>query len=169
MRSSSRGILVGVLALVLSACALGDVPAVSTPVPVTLPPPPTVVYAGDCTETDGLDTWAQASEFFVAQFLTEVNRAANQSQGELRDTVQLMARIRDEVSKVVTPDCAAEVQQLIVETMNSAVDSFQAFANGDADNLGGVVADVLGRIDRVIAGQNELKARLEGQYQLDRQ
>jgi hypothetical protein len=112
-----------------------------------------------------LDTWAQASEYFVTQFLSSVNTAATQNRAEMHDTVVYMAKVRDEASQIVTPDCAVQVQSLLVDTMNKAVTNFQAFANNDIPSLGNIVAEIIGEIDRVIAGQNEIKAQLELQYQ----
>ncbi len=164
MRAILRYCLIGLSLLVLTACAIGDAPA-GTPVPITLEPPPTTVFEGDCSQTQGLDTWAQASEFFVAEFMKSVNTAATQNRQEMHDTIIHMSKVRNEASKVVTPDCAQGVQMLMIDSMNKAVDNFQAYANGDVDSLGNIVAEIIGEIDRIIAQQNELKAQLETQYQ----
>lgn len=163
MRAILRYCLIALSLLMLTACAIGDAP-VGTPVPITLEPPPPTVFAGDCSQTQGLDTWAQASEFFVAEFMKSVNTAATQSREEMHDTVIYMSKVRDETSKVVTPDCAQDVQAMLINSMNKAVDNFQAFANGDVASLGNIVAEIIGELDRVVARQNELKARLETQY-----
>jgi hypothetical protein len=150
--------------LLLTACAIGDVPP-GTPVPITLEAPPTVIFSGDCSQTVGLDTWAQASEFFVAEFMKSVNTAATQTREAMHDTVIYMARVRDEASKVVTPDCAQDAQVMLIDSMNKAVNNFQAYANGDIASLGNIIAEIIGELDRVIARQDELKGQLETQYQ----
>lgn len=164
MRVILRLCLVGMFGLILAACAIGDAPP-STPMPITLEAPPPTVFAGDCSQTQGLDTWAQASEFFVAEFMKSVNTAATQTREEMHDTVLHMSQVRNEASKVVTPECAQDAQTMLIESMNKAVDNFQAFANGDVASLGNIVAEIIGELDRVVARQNELKAQLEAQYQ----
>jgi oligoribonuclease (3'-5' exoribonuclease) len=164
MRAILRNCLVGISLLMLTACAIGDAPP-GTPVPITLESPPTTVFAGDCSQTQGLDTWAQASEFFVAEFMKSVNTAATQSREEMHNTVIYMSKVRNEASKITTPDCAQDTQMMMIDSMNKAVDNFQAYANGDVSSLGNIAAEVIGELDRVIARQNELKAQLETQFQ----
>lgn len=164
MRTILRQGLTGMFLLMLAGCAIGDAPQ-GTPVPITLAPPPTVVFAGDCSQTQGLDTWAQASEFFVAEFMKSVNTASTQNRNEMYNTVIYMSKVRDEASKVVTPDCAQDIQQMMVSSMNKAVENFQAFVNGDVSSLGNITAEIIGELDRVIARQNEIKAQLEARYQ----
>src|SRR5690349_16635016 len=127
MHALLRNGLFGLSLFLLAACAVADPPA-GTPLPITLQAPPTTVFSGDCSHTQGLDTWAQASEFFVAEFMKSVNTAATQSRDAMHDTVIYMSRLRDEASKVVTPDCAKDAQTMMIDGMNKAVDSFQAYA-----------------------------------------
>lgn len=163
MRSFLRNCLIALSLFILAACAIADAPA-GTPIPITLQPPPTSVFAGDCSQTQGLDTWAQASEFFVAEFMKSVNTAATQSREAMHDTVIYMSKVRDGASEVVTPDCAQDAQKMMIDGMNKAVDSFQAYANGDVSSLGNIVAEIIGELDRVVARQDELKAQLESQF-----
>jgi hypothetical protein len=83
----------------------------------------------------------------------------------MREPVVYMARLRDEASKVITPECAQPIQSLLVDAMNTAVTNFQAYSNNDLQDLGNIVAEIIGQVDRVIAAQNDLKTRLEGQFQ----
>ncbi len=156
------------LLLFLSACALGEGAETTPAPPLTLPPPPPLRIEGDCVRTEALDTWLQSTELFVSEFLSAVNTAANQQRGELHGTVVRMARVRDAANITAAPDCVVNIHLLFVETMNTAIDSLQAYANGDRDNLGNLVPETISQLDRVTAGHNELKARLEAQYQSQR-
>lgn len=157
------------LVLVLAGCALGDAPPVTTIPPVTLAVPPTLVFAGDCEGTEELNSWLQSTDFLVTEFLTTINSTVGLSREALRERVLHLGKVRDEASKVVTPDCAQPVHLLLVEAMNTAVSNFQAYANGDLQDLGNIVAEIIGQVDRVIAAQNDLKTRLEAQFQALRQ
>jgi hypothetical protein len=150
--------------LLAAACALAEGPTPTPPPPITLAAPPPLVLQGDCETTGGLDSWLQSSVFYVTEFQAAVNRAAGLQRGELFDTVVMMARIRDAASETAAPECAVPVHLMMVETFKSTVDVFQMYANGERDNLGNTVVDTIGQLDRIVAGQNELKARLEAQY-----
>lgn len=163
-----RCILCFSLFILLAACALGDAPPATTSAPITLAAPPTMVFEGNCEGTEELNTWLQSTDFMVAEFLNSVNSMANLTREAMRERVLHMAKVRDEASKVVTPDCAAHIQLLLVEAMNTAVASFQGFANGDLQDLGNIVAEIIGQVDRVIAAQNDLKTQLEQQFQSQR-
>jgi hypothetical protein len=109
------GIVWVLMVVTLARCAGGG--SESPVPPLTLLPPPTVTFAGSCSENSDLANWLEYSTFYVGEFVKR------------------------------------------------AVDGFQAVINQDADNLGSTVAEVLGQLDRVIAMQNELMARLEIQLQ----
>lgn len=158
-------ILPALLMLCLPACALGEEAAATPAPPITLPAPPPLLMEGDCTGTAGLDEWLQTTELHIAEFQNTVNSAANQPREQLYEPVVHMARVRDATNALAAPDCVVSTHLLLVETMNNAIDNFQAYANGDQDSLGSTVPETISQFDRVIAGHNELKARLEAQYQ----
>jgi hypothetical protein len=152
------------LPLLLAACALGDSPSPTPPPAITLMPPPTLTFSGNCESTPELDHWLQATSFLAADFLTLVNDTAALEPPQMYESVLRMAALRDQVSLTATPDCAQVVQELLNSAMNVAVDTFQSFANGESPELGTSVGDVTNQIETVMAMQQELIARLEGQY-----
>jgi hypothetical protein len=156
------------MVILLAACALGDAPGTTTAPPVTLNAPPTLVFAGDCEGTEELNMWLQSMDFLVPEFLNTVNSMANLTREAMRERVIHLAGIRDQASEVATPDCAQHVQLLLTEAMNTAVTNFQAYANGDLQDLGNIVAEIIGQIDRVIAAQNDLITQLEEKFQQQR-
>ena len=156
--------------LILTACALGNAPSSATTIPpVTLAVPPTMVFAGDCEGTEELNNWLQSTDFLVSEFLTTLNGMMSLNREDMRAQVLHLGKVREEANKVVTPDCAQAIQLLMVEAMDTAVTNFQAYANNDLQDLGNIVAEVIGQVDRVIAAQNDLKTRLEEQFAAQRQ
>jgi hypothetical protein len=153
-----------VLPLLLAACALGDTPSPTPAPPITLAPPPTLTFSGNCESTPELDHWLQTTSFLAADFLTLVNDTAALDPGQMYDSVLRMAALRDQVSLTATPDCAQVVQELLNSAMSVAVDTFQTYANGQSSELGTEVANVSNQIETVMAMQQELIARLEAQY-----
>lgn len=161
-----RGLtLAGVLVFVLTACALGDVGQPTPPPPITLAPPPTPAFEGQCVQTAALDAWLQGTAtFLVPEFMAVLAEASRQPSAQVYDSVFRMARLRDAASERPTPDCATELQLILLDAMNTAVDRFQAFANGEAVNIGETAAAVTAQLEQVTALQNELISRLEAQY-----
>ncbi len=159
-----RVLSITLLALSLAACAITEAPAGTPPPPVTLAPVPEMVLQGDCSVTPGLDSWLQATELYVVEFQALVNAAPNKQRGELYEDVLRMARIRDVTSQTAAPECVVPVHFMLMDTLNNTVDQFQAYVNGDVSDLGDTIPTTLSQIDRIIAGHNELKARLEAQY-----
>ncbi len=148
----------------LAACALQDAPAPSPAPPITLAAPPTLTFSGNCESTPELDHWLQATSFLAADFLTLVNDTAALDRSAMYESVLRMAALRDQTSLTVTPDCAQVVHELLNAAMNVAVDTFQAYSNGESPDLGAAVADISNQIETVMAMQQELIARLEAQY-----
>lgn len=152
------------LAPLLAACALADSPTPTAVPPITLAPPPTLTFSGNCESTPELEHWLQTTSFLAADFLTLVNDTAAMERGQMYEPVLRMAALRDQVSLTATPDCGQVVQELLNAAMSLAVDTFQAYVNGESPDLGKTVADVSDQIETVMAMQQELIARLEAQY-----
>jgi hypothetical protein len=150
-----------------AACALQDAPAVPTAPPITLAAPPTLTFSGSCDLTPELDHWLQSTTFLASDFLTVVNDTAALDRSQMYESVLRLAALRDQTSLTPTPDCAQVVQELLNSAMNVAVDTFQAYSNGEAPDLGTTVADVSNQIETVMAMQQELIARLEAQYRAE--
>jgi uncharacterized phage infection (PIP) family protein YhgE len=154
--------------LLFAACALGDTVDPTPAPPLTLAPAPTLVFAGDCAVTTELDGWLQSTWFLAQDFQKELNSAAALQQSQLFDSVTRMAQLRDATNATTTPACAVETQLRLVDAMTTAVNTFQAYANGDLPDLGNTVAEVNSQLDEVIAMQNDLMQQLEAQYQQQR-
>lgn len=166
-----RGLtLTGVLLVAtLTACALGDVDRPTPPPPITLAPPPTALFEGQCAQTPALDAWLQGTAtFLVPEFTAALTEAARQSSAQAYNSVLRMARLRDAANGRPTPDCATELQLILMDAMNTAVDRFQAFANGETVDVGETAATVTAQLEQVMALQNELISRLEAQYRAER-
>lgn len=156
--------------LLLAGCALGDVGQPPTlPPPITIAPPPTAVFEGTCAQTPALDAWLQSTAtFLLPEFMTTLSAAANKSRAEVYEDVLRLARLRDAASGRPTPDCATELQLMLMDVMNTAVDRLQAYANGEVVNFSEAAAEAIAQLEQVTALQNELISRLEAQYQAER-
>jgi hypothetical protein len=158
--------VVFLLPLVLAACALGDVPATPTPLPpITLPPPPTLTFGGNCDNTHELESWLQTTSLLLADFQTQMNQAAAQNRNEAASTVISLSSMRDSAYKAVAPDCAADLQLKMSDAMNKAVTTIQTFANGGQADVGSTVAEVNNELDSISAAQKDLMKRMDDQYQ----
>ncbi len=165
MGRASNKMFILVFPLVLAACALGEV-SDSTPLPsITLAPPPAINLQGSCDDTKNLENWLQVTSQLTASFQTNMNEAATKSRNEVYDDVLDLAALRDSAFAVVTPDCAQEAELTLSDAMGQAVSAFQAFANGDAPDLGTTIVDVNNRLDQVISEQTSLLSRMNSQFQ----
>ncbi len=153
------------LLLLLAGCAIGETSTPTPPPPVTIVPPPEITFQGDCNVTHDLEMWLQVSTQLRDDFLTAMNETAAKSKNEMRDGILMMAAVRDAAHKIVTPDCAADVETTLSDTMNEAVSVFQAYFNDDRPDLGNTVATVTQRFEQITALQNELVVRMETQIQ----
>jgi len=162
-----RGLFLLVLifsAFVLAACAVGDVPATPPP-PLTIEPPPTPVSEGTCEESSILETWLQKTTFAKNDFLNLMDAAASQGRADMVDEVMGMIDKRLAVSQTTVPDCATEPHLILLDAMNKAIEAFQKFVNGDAENLGNIVEDTKKRYETLDIYMVELSDRLDLQYQ----
>lgn len=149
--------------LLLAACALGEGPSPTPHPPLTVGPPPTLTFSGDCTVSRELADWLQYSTYYVTRFTELMTQAGSKRVDEMYEDVLLMSRMRDDFGGVATPDCAEPAQRMIVVTMTRAVDNFQSYVNGEASSLGNAVAEALGQFDQVAVIQKDLNDRLEAQ------
>ncbi|MBZ0301006.1 MAG: hypothetical protein K8J31_14760 [Anaerolineae bacterium] len=149
--------------LLLTACALGEGPSPTPPPPLTVGPPPTLTFSGDCVVSRELADWLQYSTYYVTRFTELLTQAGSKRAGEMYEDVVMMSRMRDDFGGIATPDCAEPAQRLIVVTMTRAIESFQAYVNGESSSLDNTVAEALGQFDQVNVIQKDLNTRLEAQ------
>ncbi len=150
------------LPIIAAACAAGAVS--STAIPVTLSPPPTLDFVGNCDNTHELEAWLQTSSLLLTDFQTQMNAAASQTQSEVSTSVIQLAKLRDWVFAAKTPDCAVQLQTRLGDAMNKAVAALQTYANGGQNDVPGTVADVNNQLDAITADQQALIKRMEDQY-----
>lgn len=158
-------VLIVFLILLLSACAVADVPAPTDTPPLTLAPPPTPVFVGICDNTPDLEAWSQTAYFLTTEFVEVMNQAAEQGRGEVYNEVIRMAELRDLMANAETPDCAVEAQNLLLLVMNDATTAFQSYTNNQLDNLADEVIELNARFEQAVAIQDELIVRLDNQAQ----
>ena len=153
------------LLVLLSACALQEPLPVTSPPPLTIVPASALTLAGTCDENRDLADWLQFSLDYVAQFASLVSEAGAKSVGEIRDDVVMMGQLRELIAHLPTPDCAEPAQRMMMATMDEAISVFVAYVNREADGLGNIVAQTLGQIDQIGVIHDDLMQRLDGQLQ----
>lgn len=150
--------------MLLAACTVDETIQPTLPPPITLAVPPEVTLLGNCEQTSALEQWLQTTSLALSDFITTMNSAAGQERAEMYDEILFLAALRDAAAAAKAPDCALDTQIRMVDGMNTAVTTFQGYFNGDLTDLGTMIGDVSGQLDRVIAAQNELIIRLESQF-----
>jgi hypothetical protein len=124
----------------MTGCAVSDKPAIDQ-TPLTLPAPPTPVYAGNCNEPSVLETWMQPVTFQQREFFNLMQSAGEKSHDELAADVERMAALRDQISALATPDCAVETQAAFLRVMTAVLDDLQAVVNGDSVDVAAIIAE----------------------------
>jgi hypothetical protein len=153
------------LIVFLSACALQEPLPVTLPPPLTIVPAPTLTLTGRCDENSDLADWLQFSMDYADQFATLVSETGVKAAGDMVDDVVMMGRLREVAARVPTPDCAEPAQRMMMTTMDRAIALFLAYTNREADSLDNVVAETLGQIDQISVIHDDLMQRLEAQLQ----
>ena len=149
------------VALIVSACAVTDKPALNLP-PMTLLPQPTAVFEGMCDNPRTLETWLQTVDFQERDFLALMTGTVSRSSEELYFDVQQMARLRDRVAATMVPDCAEEAHLLLLQIMNDVLLLFQSAVNGEAVDIVTVIEQNTPRFQSYELLQGELLQRLNG-------
>lgn len=157
--------LVLLIALLLAACALQDVP-LTPPPPITLIPEATPVFSGSCEETRQLEAWLQSASFGRIDFMTLLEQSRDLQRGEaLYDNILLMIGRRDQLSKTPAPDCAVEAHLVLLDAMAKAIRAFARYNNGEAVDLRAAADDAEKRLQMAGVIEVELVERLEQQYE----
>ncbi|MBZ0279686.1 MAG: hypothetical protein K8L97_03020 [Anaerolineae bacterium] len=161
-----RGIWLLVLPILLAACAIGDVPnQVTAPPQLTIPAAPTLNLAGNCNNTRELEMWLQITTQLVSDFQTTMNTAAAKTASNAYEDVLRLSKLRESAYQVAAPDCAADAQVQLTDTMSKAVDAFQAYVNGQSTSVATIITELNGQFDQVITVQDDLLARMNAQIQ----
>ncbi len=149
--------------VLLAGCSLWEEPPTQSIVPLSLPPEPTLIFRGNCNNNRELADWLQYSSYYVDQFADLVTTAAAENRATMRARVLEIAALREEYAQVATPNCAEPGQRMFFNAMDRALVSFQQYVNGETNNLGNLLPEVLGAIDRIYLVQDDLRARLDAQ------
>lgn len=162
--AAKRWIFCLLLSAMLTACAIGDVPAqVTVPPQLTVPAAPSLNFIGSCSNTRELEAWLQVTTRLVTDFQATMNAAAAKTAVLVYEDVVTLIQMRDSAHLAATPDCAADAQLQLTDAMNKAVGAFQAYANGQSSSITTVVTELNTELDEVIATQNSLLAQMNAQ------
>jgi hypothetical protein len=149
----------------LASCALNEGPPVTPPPPLTLEAPTSLQFEGDCNNNRDLANWLQFTAYHVGEFAKLVSMTATMGPIEMRENILALATKRETVAQTPAPDCAEPAHRLVIETMNRAIDAFQARTNGEPVDLSRIVAEILGQFDQIAIVYEDLNARLEAQLE----
>lgn len=149
--------------IMLSACALRDVPVTAPPV-ISLAPMVTPVFVGTCDDNKLLEAWLQSAGFGSSDFMEILEAAAALNRADSYESILQMIGRREQLSRIPVPDCAIEAHLLLIDALSKAVEVFVAYNNGDRADLGAIIEDTRKRLDMVKVIELELTDRLEQQY-----
>ena len=153
------------LIMILTACALWEEPPSQPRLLLTIEPQPTLIFSGNCDNNRELADWLQYSTYYVEQFTELVTTTAAGNQQSIREGVAEIAALRADYAQVVTPDCAEPGQRMFLNAINRSIDTFRRYVNGEIDNIGNLLPEALGEIDRINLVQEELRTRLNAQLE----
>lgn len=156
--------VVGLVVLLLSACALSEESG-PTPVSVTLAPTPPLVFSGTCQDTNELEDWLERSHFSRLGFVEVLDGLSGQDRVDLQDDVNRMIDLRNQLNNFPAPDCAAQAQAILSGAMTITIDAYQTYINGDSVDLSAQVAQARTELERFNTLHLELVARFEIQIQ----
>lgn len=149
----------------LMACGVSDEPELDLP-PLDLPEPATPVFSGSCDDNSILEAWLQTTHFQQRDFVTLMEGSVGEDHDSqvLYQNIEEMGLYRNRISDEPAPDCTESVHIELLRIMQSVLDQFQAYVNGDDIDL--VVAVETARIEfnALLPQQTELFNRLDSQY-----
>lgn len=149
-----------VLIVLCAGCQVTDRPAVNLP-PLTVSPPPELIYGGTCDDADTLETWLQTTGFQQRDFVDLMRGGVDKTPDDLYFDVEQMARLRDRIAALTAPDCAEELHATVIETMNAVIVDYQAYVNEvEGINLATVISRFEPQFIVLAEQQNELIQRL---------
>ena len=166
---AKRLLIVASIPSLITACAINDTSkSATTPIPITLNAPVAIVIEGNCKVTGTLEEWLQITATVRQQFQTRLNEAVAKSVSDVRDDTLYLASLRDTVAKIQTPDCGADVQNILITAMNSAVDILQGYYNRTlSGDINAALVDSLKGLSQAETMQSDLITRMKEQYQVE--
>ncbi len=125
-------LLAGVL---LAACGFEPTPVPATPIPATPVPLASVTFIPGCTLTD-LETWIEASDYLLRDFVGRVNQVSNMPPEEVRAITQEMIPLRNALVTIPAPqDCAAEAHTAIYTLVDDTLAAMEQYGSGEIRDL----------------------------------
>ncbi len=156
------------LAVIVTSCAINDSGSKPVAPPITLAAPAALVVEGTCNITGELEEWLQVTVPIREQFQSRLIEAAAKNAADVHDDTLYLAGLLDTVARTHTPDCGAEVQNVLTTAMMGAVAGLQAYFNHTlSGDLNIALAEPQKGLSQVTAIQNELITRMKNQYQLE--
>ena len=166
--TTKQGMLLAVVTLIATGCAINDATPRQQEPPITLKAPAPLVQEGTCDLTVALEGWLQVTVPVRQQFQSRLSEAAAKNADDVHDDTLYLAGLLDTVARVHTPDCGVEVQNILTNSMSGAVKALQAYFNHTlSGDLNSALAEPLKGLSQVTAIQNELITRMKNQYQLE--
>lgn len=161
-------IILTCLVFVITSCAINDSGKKGASPPITLNPPVASIVDGTCNVTGKLEEWLQVTVPIREQFQSRLNEAAAKNAADVHDDTLYLAGLLDNVARTSTPDCGAEVQNVLTTAMSGAVAALQAYYNHTlSGDLNAALAEPQKGLGQAAAIQNELITRMKNQYQLE--
>lgn len=165
LKDYRRWTIILVAALVSAGCGGGAAAPTPTPSRVTVHPAGDFTFVPGCDTAD-LENWVESADFLIPEFMrTAGNLGSEPAPEAIRPGVERLMVLRDGLVAIPVPEgCAAEVQTLTIEMMESVLRAYEAYANGQAVDLEAVLSEVNAVFGDISTLQSDLLQRLREQF-----
>lgn len=125
--------LLGVI--LLAACGFESTPVPTTPIPATVVPLADVIFVPGCTLSD-LETWVEASDYLLRDFVGLVNQISNMPPEEVAAVAQDLIPVRNALVSIPAPlDCATAAHNAILTLVDDTLEAVEQYSSGEIRNL----------------------------------
>lgn len=153
-------------AVVSAACGGGTAAPTPTPSHITVHPAGDFTFVPGCDTAD-LENWVENADFLIPEFMrTAGNLGSEPAPEAIRPGIERLVILRDGLIAIPVPEgCVAEAQTLTIEMMETVLQAYEAYANGEAVDLEAVLSQANAAFGDISTLQTTLLERLQEQFQ----
>jgi hypothetical protein len=97
----------------------------------------------------------------LQSFQERLNLMQGKEKSQLSEDIQVLLALRDTLTSVPVPDCAAEAQPILNRALSDAIDAYQVYAGSGSLDIGTTLSAIQAKLDEATAIHTQLIARLK--------